>query len=130
MVEKTFSFIVNGGEATELPTEPGCGDAFSCEARVSDDGRYVLRAKNPASADSEPVVVHDIASGREVASFAAQPLDETEAYAVSHPILSPDQDYLVYVLAEGPFGQESYRYFRGDLATGEQTVVAESGTTR
>jgi len=120
---------VNSGEATELPTEPGCGDAFSCEARISDDGRYLLRAKSPASADPEPLAVHDIASGREVARFAAQPLDESEAYALSHPILSPDQDYLVYVLAEGPFGQESYRYFRAELASGEQMPVAESGTT-
>jgi len=43
---------------------------------------------------------------------------------------SPDQDYLVYVLAEGSFGEENYRYYRANLATGEQMVVAESGTTR
>lgn len=120
---------VNSGEATELPTEPGCGDAFFCEAVISDDGRYLLRAKSPPGPEPEPIVVHDIASGRVVARFAAQPTDEMVVYEVSHPILAPDRRRLVYRLAEGPFGEEAYSYFLADTVTGEQSLLAESGTT-
>jgi hypothetical protein len=120
---------VNSGQTTHLPGEPGCGGPYFCDGRISDDGRYLLRTMHPASGEEEPIVVYDIARGQVVESFAAQPVNEDAAYEIGYPTLAPGARYLVYTLAEGPAGEEVFSYFRANLISGEQQLLAESGTT-
>lgn len=123
-----YAIILNTGEVTRLVGEPACGENAVCDGYISPDGSYLARTLPPDVAAAS-MVVTNLDTKHAVARFEALGVPTGAAYQIGYPFFSPGGQ-LVYMVAYGAPGLESYHLVLANLVTGEQTLVAEFGPDR
>ncbi|NDJ52122.1 MAG: hypothetical protein GYB68_03435 [Chloroflexi bacterium] len=116
------------GRALRLPGEPACGEVFVCDAHISPDGSVLVRTL-PPSVSSAPIIVTNLDSNSVILQQAPTDVPSGAAYNVGYPLFTPGGE-LVYVLAFGAPGLESFRLMRSNLSNGQQQIVANLGSER
>jgi hypothetical protein len=123
-----YALNVATGTSTRLPGEPACGEGRGCDAHISLDGAYLVRAL-PTVPGGVPIVVTNLANGSVVGRFEPQGVPAGAAFEVGYPFFTPGGE-LIYVISYGPPELENYLLVWANLVTGEQRVVAELGIDR